>query len=85
LAKSIIDRTIDFMGKVWSGADTSTLTTPPAKGTDRSIRHFVALIVITLSIMAAGLYVALTDDGSAPPGVVIFTPTPTETTAASSD
>lgn len=82
MAKSIIDRTIDFMGKVWSGADSGSITTPPSQGNDRSIRHFVALIVITLSIMAGGLYVALTDDGEAPPGVIIFTPTPTETTAA---
>jgi hypothetical protein len=83
LAKSIIDRTIDFMARVWSGADPATTTTPPSQGTDTSSKkHFMALIVITFAIMAAGLYVALTDDGEAPPGVIIFTPTPGETVTA---
>lgn len=58
----------------------ATSPRPPATGVDRkSARHFVALVMLTLAIMAGGLIAAAVQWSS--PAAVVGTPTPIEASA----
>jgi hypothetical protein len=53
---------------------------PPKTGVDRaSARHFIALVLVTLAIIAAGLIAAAVQWSD--PAVVVGTPTPIATAA----